>query len=193
MWRGAIQSCRTLRRSYHAIDLTEAILRLATVTGNTPAQGTAVLHERVERSLRVLDEEVSEKRLRVECNVGSVAVEGDATLIGQLVHNLLQNAVRHNIEGGSIRIACTVEHGSAVLEVENDGRLYDANAVARFIEPLHRGIGRIREPDRFRGFGLGLAIAERIVAVHRGELTLSPRRPEGGLVVRVSLPLTRVN
>src|SRR5690606_28099938 len=102
----------------HAIDLTEAILRLAAVTGATPAQGTAALHEIVGRSLNVLEEELSARRLRVESNVESVTVEGDATLIGQLVHNLVQNAVRHNIDGGSIRIACRVEHGSAVLRVE---------------------------------------------------------------------------
>ena len=73
------------------------------------------------------------------------------------------------------------------LRVENTGARYTAEAAARLAEPFLRGEGRTTRSGRPRGYGLGLALVSRIVAVHHGTLDIGPR-VDGGLDVTVTLP-----
>jgi two-component system sensor histidine kinase VanS len=115
---------------------------------------------------------------------------GDPTLLAQLAANLVQNAIRHNIRGGSVRIATVPDRRpmTVTLRVENTGATYTPEVAAQLSEPLVRGSGRISQGAGVpRGYGLGLALVSRITDVHHGDLTIVPRHG-GGLVVTVSLP-----
>ena len=112
-------------------------------------------------------------------------VEGDPHLLERLVGNLVENAVRHNTDGGWVTVRTGVDPVSgAWLEVLNSGPAVPAGDVDELFEPFRRG-GTARTATR--GAGLGLSIVRAVAAAHGGAVTAGART-EGGLTVTVRLP-----
>jgi two-component system sensor histidine kinase VanS len=131
--------------------------------------------------------EMRDRAIDVRVRLDEVHVSGDRILLAQAVRNLIQNAVRHNVDGGAIDVRLTARGGLAVFDIGNDGVELDAGAVGSLVEPFVRGTGRVAG-SRVRGHGLGLALVESVTVAHRGTLTLTPR-DGGGLHVVLALPL----
>lgn len=128
-------------------------------------------------------------RRGVAIDVGGVAAPamGSATLLQQLVTNLVHNAIVHNLaEHGSVWVRTHSFAQAVALVVENTGEVLPPHRVATLAEPFQRAADRTRDEDH-AGVGLGLAIAQRIAQAHDGSLVLTPR-PGGGLNVTVWLP-----
>ena len=122
----------------------------------------------------------------VAADLEPVRVSGDPGLLERLAGNLVENAVRHNVGGGTVSVATRPDRQVGVLEVDNTGPAIDPGAVAGLVEPFRRA-----GPDRSSdggGVGLGLSIVQAIVIAHHGTLALTSRE-EGGLHVRVELPV----
>jgi signal transduction histidine kinase len=116
---------------------------------------------------------------------GGAWVRGSQALLSRMVENLLENAVRHNQDGGWIRVTAATEAGRARLVVENGGEVLDQRQVDELSQPFRR-----LSADRIgtdKGSGLGLSIVAAIVEAHDGRLELQAR-PGGGLRVCVDLP-----
>jgi two-component system, OmpR family, sensor histidine kinase QseC len=113
----------------------------------------------------------------------SMGLHGDATLLGVLVRNLVDNAIRHGGQGGKVRVTLGSTGEGILLAVEDQGPgVPTAERVAVF-ERFRRGEGALTP-----GSGLGLSIAARVVELHRGHIELADRAGGPGLVVRVYLP-----
>jgi signal transduction histidine kinase len=110
-------------------------------------------------------------------------VTGDAVLLERLVTNLLDNAERYNIAGGTIEISTTAHDATSVLRVVNTGAVVPADMVERLFLPFTRLDDRIRQD----GFGLGLTLVSSITAVHGGTVDATAV-PTGGLDISVRLP-----
>jgi signal transduction histidine kinase len=110
--------------------------------------------------------------------------EGDARLMESLVANLVDNAFRHNMPGGSVSVATSTMEGHARLRVENTGAAIPPEALERLFEPFERLGGRVQ---RTEGHGLGLAIVRAIATAHGATLTATAR-PDGGLAIAVTFP-----
>ncbi|MDT7745380.1 MAG: hypothetical protein QOE59_4458, partial [Actinomycetota bacterium] len=127
-------------------------------------------------------------------------VGGDAALLERVVGNLVENGVRHNVEGGWLAVTTrrlpdratehadrATEHpdrGSPAVElvVASSGPELDPARVPDLFEPFRRGTDRIGT-----GSGLGLSIVRAVVRSHGGSVSAEPV-PGGGLSVRVLLP-----
>ncbi|WGH83190.1 sensor histidine kinase [Auritidibacter ignavus] len=136
----------------------------------------------------VLDQytgQVRERGLQVTSQLGKAVIDGDERLLVQLMQNLVENAIRHNLAGGVISVGTeTAGHPRCVrLRVEGSGEVIDPEVLARLTEPFHTAHGRSGGTSR----GLGLAIVATIVERYDGTLDLTAR-PGGGLVVTVTLP-----
>ncbi|MEZ4503472.1 MAG: DUF4118 domain-containing protein [Dehalococcoidia bacterium] len=109
----------------------------------------------------------------------------DAVAIGEVVANLVENAVRHTPAGTEIAIsACPVE-GAVAVEVRDSGPGLTSEAQAHLFEAFARGTrGRVRT----RGSGLGLAVAKGLVEAHGGTIS-GGNDPRGGARFRFTLPL----
>ncbi|MGN9818813.1 sensor histidine kinase [Streptomyces sp. SD11] len=127
---------------------------------------------------------------RVDAELTSAPLVGDPHLVGRLVSNLLENAVRHNVPqgaGGWVTVWTGVVDGRASLRIANSGPVVPADQVGALFEPFRRvGVERVRGRSR-EGAGLGLSIVAAIVGAHGGVVE-ARARGEGGLWVEVVFP-----
>ena len=110
-------------------------------------------------------------------------VTGDGVLLERLVANLLDNAERYNIAGGTVAISTTTDNGASLVRVVNTGQVVPPGEVDRLFLPFTRLDGRTRHD----GFGLGLALVSSIATVHNGTVHAAAIST-GGLDITVRLP-----
>jgi signal transduction histidine kinase len=123
--------------------------------------------------------------LGAELALEPAIVEGDRRLLGRMVDNLVENAVRHNEPGGWLRVQTAQDEHEATLALANGGPLVSDEDGPRLFERFFRAdASRSR---RTGGTGLGLSIVKAVVDAHGGHVTATPLS-EGGLEVRVGLP-----
>jgi signal transduction histidine kinase len=159
--------------------LIEALLALARADRND--------HPRVEVDLselvRELVDETELDGLRRKMDLRPARVLGDGELLRTMVANLIDNAVRHNSDGGWIEINTASQDDEVRLVISNSGAMTTVEDAASLTEPFRR-LGTARTGD---GLGLGLSIAASVVQAHGGTLTIDPLE-RGGLRVSIVLP-----
>jgi signal transduction histidine kinase len=131
--------------------------------------------------------EAEQHRLRIETTLDPALASGDARLGERLIANLVDNAIRHNVDGGRIEIATETKAGHAVLSVTNSGPMVPTAEVGRLFEPFQR-LATDRNGDD-NGLGLGLSIVHAIAGAHGAVLTVQAQ-PAGGLDIEVSFPVS---
>jgi two-component system sensor histidine kinase BaeS len=115
-------------------------------------------------------------------------VHADSDRLGQLVNNLVENAMRYTDAPGRIQLKCHRAAGRAVLEISDSAPGIPAEHLPRMFERFFR-----LDPSRSRGSGgagLGLAICRNIVEAHDGTIEATPSAL-GGITITVRLPLLR--
>jgi two-component system sensor histidine kinase QseC len=108
---------------------------------------------------------------------------GDASSLGVLLRNLLDNALRYTPAQGRVRLRIARVAGSAVLCCEDSGPGIPVDQRERVLRRFHRLLG-----TGVVGSGLGLSIAARVAVLHGGQLTLGASAL-GGLRADVTVPL----
>lgn len=101
-------------------------------------------------------------------------VNCDCSRIGQMVSNLLGNALTHGAPDQPVRIAASTDHGMFELWVSNAGEPIADAAMANLFQPFFRGQVRAS----LQGLGLGLHIASEIARAHEGTLTVTSTADE---------------
>ncbi|SBS70087.1 cell wall metabolism sensor histidine kinase WalK [uncultured Microbacterium sp.] len=120
----------------------------------------------------------------LEVDDAPVVVAGDASRLHQVSANLLANARVHTPPGTHVTMSVTVEEGSAVLRVQDDGPGIDPAIAGGLFERFARAdVSRARQTG---GTGLGLSIAKAIVEAHHGTITVDSR--PGSTTFEVRLP-----
>ncbi|GAB3464510.1 HAMP domain-containing sensor histidine kinase [Actinophytocola sediminis] len=134
-----------------------------------------------------LDADAARRGLSTTVNDLPAPVIGDPALLERVAGNLLENAVRHNVDGGWIEVWTGVGPEWAFLRVASSGTAVDPERVDELFESFRRG-GVDRTAHS--GTGLGLSIVRAVVLAHRGMVS-AEAVPGGGLTVTVHLPLAR--
>jgi two-component system OmpR family sensor kinase len=116
-----------------------------------------------------------------------VIVDGDGARLGQIVANLLQNAIRYTPEGSAISVSARSVGERATLSVSDEGPGIEAEHAARIFERFYRGdASRTRQSG---GSGLGLAIVASIAEAHGGIARVETELGRGSRFI-VDIPLT---
>lgn len=110
-------------------------------------------------------------------------VRGDAMLLGELLHNLIDNAIAYAGKGAEATVRVRADEGRVVLEVEDSGPGIPPELLASVRQRFVRGAGS--KP----GAGLGLPVVEEVAALFGGVLTLGEGTSGRGLLIRVAFPL----
>jgi signal transduction histidine kinase len=135
---------------------------------------------------RVLDADelrIEQRGLRVDADLQDSRITGDPVLLERMVANLVDNAIRYNVEGGTLQVATATDGATSSVRVANSGRSIPEERVATLFEPFERLDGRTNGD----GLGLGLSIVQSVVRVHHGVIDAAAA-PGGGLEITVRLP-----
>ena len=163
--------------------LIEALLTLARSDRGAASWEQADLAVLAEDALDAAGLAIRARSLRVEASLEAAPTSGDVVLLDRLVANLVDNAVRHNHEGGWLQVATGMRGDAACVSVTNGGPRIDADLAPLLFEPFRRLDGAGGPP----GTGLGLSIVRSVALAHQGDV-IARSRPAGGLDVSVLLP-----
>jgi two-component system sensor histidine kinase BaeS len=117
----------------------------------------------------------------------SVMVDADADRLGQVLTNVLDNAMRHTPSGGEVRVALDRVGTHVRIMVADDGQGIPAEHLARVFDRFYR-VDSAR--DRAHGgSGVGLSIARAITEAHGGAITVHSEGPGRGAAFTITLPV----
>ncbi|SOD74445.1 signal transduction histidine kinase [Jatrophihabitans sp. GAS493] len=124
--------------------------------------------------------------VRLELRTVPRIVMGEAVLLERLIENLVQNAIKYNVRGGSVLVEVAAD---PAIRVSNTGGILAEESVDGLFEPFRRARG-----DRLNhrtGAGLGLTIVRSVAQAHGGS-SQARANPTGGLTIEVRLPRQRL-
>ncbi len=146
---------------------------------------TQLINDVVEHAARACEAEASGRHVQVvKTTSGDALVLMDAQRLERVFINLIQNAIQHAPTGTTVRVEVTAASApptQAAVTVRDAGPGIAPEDLPRIFEPFFS--------RRLGGFGLGLAISERIVNEHQGTIAAA-NDPAGGVVMTVWLPAT---
>jgi signal transduction histidine kinase len=160
-----------LHQTHHLTSVAENLLLLAR------ADADRLELQREEFDLReLLDGMLDDARvlaepqnLTVEADMPEkLLITGDRTFISIILQNLLDNAVKYNIDGGTICIRAQSASDGVQVTVSNNGEQIPPDRAPNIFERFYRA----RADQRRSGHGLGLSLARELATAHGGELAL---------------------
>ena len=141
------------------------------------------LEEIVGAALHRVERHLAQRQLTTCLPDSLPPVYVDDVLFGQVLVNLLENAIKYTPEGTAIEVTASVTEEAAILDVRDRGPGIPEGEERRIFEKFYRG----KSPN-VRGAGLGLAICRAIVEAHKGTIEAFNRNG-GGAIFRIRLPL----
>jgi two-component system OmpR family sensor kinase len=115
-------------------------------------------------------------------------VLGDPDLLGLAFYNLLENALKYSAQEDAVEVRVLEDDHFLIVEVADAGLGIDAEDMPHLFEELFRGANA----HGLEGSGLGLALVERLIQLHGGEISVrSRRKDQKGTVFVVRLPLAK--
>ena len=170
------------------IRVVENILSITRIRGETDSLATDLeaAEEIVAETARKFSKRFPEVEVRCGAPDEVLLVPMDATLIEQVILNLLENAVIH---GGATEILLGAERddGEACFSVSDNGTGIEKERLANLFDGVGPA-GTRNSSDRKRNMGIGLSVCRAVVKAHGGRMT-AENRPEGGACFRFYLPM----
>jgi signal transduction histidine kinase len=141
----------------------------------------------VRRAVAELDEPLQGRRLRLDIDLGEVALlgTGDHRHLQQAVANVLDNAVRFTPDGGTVTVRCAGRGGTVTVVVADTGPGMGSDELAAVLDRFVRGSSA--DLSAGQRLGLGLTAARRLLEAQGGRLDLAST-PGEGTRVELSLP-----
>ena len=113
-------------------------------------------------------------------------IKGDATMLRQVLHNLMQNAqdALKSVENPLVLVQSSFDDANIKLIVQDNGQGFPADLLARAFEPY--------VTTKAHGTGLGLAIVKKMIEEHHGQIKIE-NNPTGGACITIVLPMDKSN
>jgi two-component system phosphate regulon sensor histidine kinase PhoR len=148
---------------------------------------TLRLKSAVAESVGLLEPRADEMRVRFEISVPEdLMVRVDARRLGQILHNLIENAIKFNKPGGTVAVTADQFGRFAQIVVEDTGNGIASGDLPRIFERLYRA-DRSRSQN-IQGTGLGLAIVKHLVLAHGGDIAVHSELGRGSKFI-FTMPL----
>ena len=139
----------------------------------------------VEEIITDLTPLASRNDITMEQDCDNVVITGSDALIYRLVFNLIENAVKYNRRGGSVRVSVHKENNDVVVRVSDTGCGIPEEYRESIFQPFFR-VDKSRS-RQMGGVGLGLALVHEIAALHGGSVRTEPENKPGTVFI-VTLP-----
>ena len=182
-YRETIESCQ--RAAQRMRRMIESLLELARFdAGQQPMkQARFDLAQTAREGVAAVEPLAAARHVTITSELPALPCAGDSERLGQVITNLLTNAITYNREGGTVRLDGEAKDGTVILRVSDSG-------VGISAEDLPRVFDRFYRVDNSRtsgNTGLGLAITKAIVQAHGGAIEVSSQLGVG-TVFTVRLP-----
>ena len=176
-YRATVEAC--LATSQQMRRFADSLLELARLdAGQEPLQRRQFDLTETTRACTGLVQPLADARsIRIFGKFDPAITTGDAGHLGQVVTNLLTNAIHHNRDGGEVHIATSAENGFVQVTVMDNGHGIDPADLPHIFDRFYRA-DQARTGNQGR-CGLGLAISRAIVDAHQGSLSVTSRPGEG--------------
>jgi PAS domain S-box-containing protein len=142
----------------------------------------ALAHESVETGRPL----AAAKDIELSLVVEPVCLVGDRGRLGQLLDNFVSNAIKFTPAGGGVEVRLSVDAGTALLEVSDNGMGIPADEQERLFERFFRS--STATAQAIQGTGLGLTISKAIAEAHGGRITFTSVENEG-TTFHIELPV----
>jgi PAS domain S-box-containing protein len=164
-------------RLIHIVDDLLNVARLEAGSLGLTLANTDVAEVARETIAHVDDHDGNGHRISVEIEPGSLLVRADREKLGQILHNLVDNAVKFSPDGGAIRIAGRRRTDTAEISVSDQGRGISRADLQRIFTKFYRtdDVARSGAP----GTGLGLFLARGLVAAMGGRMWVESQEGQG--------------
>lgn len=133
------------------------------------------LDEQLRQCILVTRQKWRDKPLQFEAELAPCTYHGSEALVKEIWLNLLDNAAKFSPENGAISVTLHCEQGRPVVAVTDHGCGMDAETCRHVFEQFYQG----DTSHRTQGNGLGLAMAQKIAALHGGAVTVDSRPGSG--------------
>lgn len=150
------------------------------------------IHSIIERAVDTIEIQVQQKHgvIRLNLNAVEPAIVGDEEHLTNLVHNLLDNAIKYSSGSPEIIISTSEDPRGIKISVEDNGIGMSKSVQSKIFERFYRqSSGNIHD---VKGFGLGLNYVRAIIDAHHGDITVSSE-PGKGSRFDIFLPFNREN
>jgi signal transduction histidine kinase len=182
-YRETLESCQ--RAAQRMRRLIECLLELARLdAGQEPMKRNRVnLVSTTIDCAKLVQPLADQRKVQIYYEVPPLECVGDAERIGQVITNLLTNAINYNKENGEVRISGQSQNGSAIITVSDTGPGIPPEDLPHIFKRFYRA-----EKSRTTGrTGLGLSISKAIIDAHGGALEVASA-PGKGTTFTIRLP-----
>ncbi len=176
----------SVNRSTHIVQQLLTMSRLVPEANFAEGQETVNLTKLTREILAMIALNAVEKHIELEFVKEDKIpnITGNATALGILIRNLVDNAIRYSNEYGQVFVRLKKATNQVILEVEDNGPGIPKKFQSRVFERFFRVLG-----NKSPGSGLGLAIVQQICELHGGTVALDSPKEGTGLIVRIFLPV----
>lgn len=144
------------------------------------------VEELVGQAAEVARPQAKSRDIELACETRAVpTIRGDRARLGQVLDNLVSNAIKFTPSGGRVRIAAFAENGNVVLEVSDTGTGISPDEQEQLFARFYRAPAASQQA--IPGTGLGLTIVKAIVEAHHGTIGVTSSAGAGS-TFRVVLP-----
>jgi signal transduction histidine kinase len=177
-----IASClKTLNRLKSIIN---SLLLISKVENNQYVKSDSIS---LKEAINDVYEELEHRLLMMNLTVDMMLMDdfnftGNRSLVHILLSNILSNAIKYNVQSGTIKIYGGYQKGNYFLSIEDTGRGMDGEEVKKAFTRFEK-----LRSDREDSYGLGLAIVKSIAAFHHIEIKVSSRK-NAGTLIQLNLP-----
>jgi PAS domain S-box-containing protein len=179
------------RQVRHMTDLVNDLLDVSRVTRGLVKLSLATLDLR--DTIRAAIEQVRPllasrgHTLDIEMGDAPLWVCADRTRLIQIISNILANAAKYTLDGGSIELRAGAQDGHALLEIEDNGTGIETSLLPHIFDLFTQAE---RTPDRSQGgLGIGLALVKSLVTLHGGEVEARSEGKGWGSTFALRFPL----
>lgn len=134
-----------------------------------------LLDEQIRQSILYMEPKWSNKNIEFEINLEKTDFYGNESLMFHVWNNLLSNAIKFSPDGGSIRINLSRNKKHIVYVIENDGPNISETEIEHLFNKFYQG----DTSHKMEGYGLGLALVQKILDISNGYIEVDNLYPVG--------------
>jgi len=171
--------------------LSDGLLELARDNGQSLEKTDIELTKSISDALLKVDKKLAEKKIVVELDLeDKIRVHGARTQIQELFVIVFDNAIKYSENGKKILIESSIKGKNAVIRIKDEGVGIGAEDLTKIFDRFYR-VEKSRTKNATHGYGLGLALAKKIVAANGGHISAESRLGAGSTFT-IKLPLSRL-